>query len=57
MTQRQVERLKAGRPGTRVLVRGTVREVEPGEQFIEVQFSDYSLSIPIKDIVLPKKVK
>jgi hypothetical protein len=51
MTKERAKKLKAGRPGETVYVRGTVREVNDIEDgFIEVQFENYSLNIPLKDV-------
>ena len=46
-------RLKAGRPGTKVLVKGTVRTLHENSPYVEIQFDGYSLWIPLKDISLP----
>ncbi len=52
MTKKQIAQLKAGRPGTKVLVHGNVRTI--GESSVEIQFSGYSIWIPVKDIVIPR---
>lgn len=56
MTKEQLKSLKEGRPGSNVLVKGTVRTL--GTEGVEVQFATYSVWIPLRDIILPKtKVK
>jgi hypothetical protein len=52
MLKQDINKLKPGRPGTKVLVKGTVRKIDG--DFIEIQFSAYSLSIHYKDILLLK---
>jgi hypothetical protein len=50
MTSKQALKLESGRPGQKVWVRGTVREVHPTGEWVEVQFSSYSLNIPSRDV-------
>lgn len=55
MTKKEANKLKAGRPGSTVWVRGDVRTM--GDGALEIQFSTpYSIWIPVKDILLPKMV-
>ncbi len=44
--------LTPGRPGTQVLVHGTVRNLDRQLNLVEVQFEGYSLWISAKDIVV-----
>jgi hypothetical protein len=55
MTKRELSQLKEGRPGSKLLVKGTVRTL--GQEVIEVQFDSYSIWIPLKDIIVPGKKK
>lgn len=48
MTEKAIRKLKAGRPGDTVFVRGTVREV--GQNCVLVQFEGYALWINAKEI-------
>ena len=50
MTKNQAKELKAGRPGTKVFVRATVRTLSSSGEMVEVQFPGHSLWIPIEDI-------
>jgi hypothetical protein len=55
MTLMQINKLKAGRPGSSVLVKGTVRTIDSkNPNAIEIQFTNYGLWIPIKDIQYAK---
>jgi hypothetical protein len=38
--------------GDKLLIRGSVRKIHESGKWIEVQFSNYSLDIPIKDILV-----
>lgn len=57
MTKEQMKNLKAGRPGSKVLVKGTVRTLDEKARLIEVQFPSYSLWIPIESVLLVKVPK
>lgn len=46
----KAEAVKELRRGDPLWVKGQVRETDPGGKWVEVQFSDYAISIPAKDI-------
>lgn len=51
MSKKEMVELKEGRPGSKVLVKGTVRTLNIEEGLVEVQFSTYSLWIPVADVI------
>lgn len=56
MTKEEAKKLKAGRPGSKVWVRGDVRTM--GDEALEIQFSTpYSIWIPVRDIVFTVKLE